>query len=79
MKKVTSIEVHCVSSNIEWWKAEHEEEGEAMKLTVKFVSGGLYVYSHVPGAMIMKMVEAESIGSLFSREIRNAFVYKKLE
>ena len=48
------------------------------ELTVRFVGGGVYVYSGVPARTHRELVEAESIGGYFNREIRNAYPYRQV-
>jgi hypothetical protein len=54
------------SSNIE---AMRYDEG-ARELWVRFLSGGVYVYSGVPAAAYEDIMRADSKGSYLNREIK---------
>ena len=53
---------------------------EASKsLTVRFTRGQLYRYHEVPGHLWLDMQAADSMGSYFSKNIRDVYRYEKLE
>lgn len=47
-------------------------------LEVKFHSGRIYVYSHVPWDVYIGLMQAESHGSFFYWNIRTSYRYRRL-
>lgn len=47
-------------------------------LEVEFLKGGVYIYKGVPKVLFEGLINAQSIGSFFSREIKSAFPYEKV-
>ena len=47
-------------------------------LDVEFRSGARYRYFHVPAAAYQGLLQADSKGSYFNRDIRNCFPYRHL-
>ncbi|MFZ5668181.1 MAG: KTSC domain-containing protein [Pseudomonadota bacterium] len=54
-------------------------EDEHQKLFVEFVDGDRYLYVGVPGEVPRGLVEADSKGRFFAREIRDRYPYNKLD
>lgn len=48
-------------------------------LEIEFKGGAVYQYSGVPGIMHDELINADSIGSFFARNIRNEYNYKKVK
>jgi len=46
---------------------------ETFQLRVQFTNGGLFQYSGVPEEVYDEMMNSESVGAYFSRNIRNAY------
>ncbi|MDD5650844.1 MAG: KTSC domain-containing protein [Candidatus Nanoarchaeia archaeon] len=63
------------SSNIN--KIGHDEHSQVLR--VEFSNGNLYEYYDVKKEIYEKLQKAESVGSFFSKNIRNSYKYKKLE
>lgn len=64
----------CVSSQV----AAYGYEAATCTLAVKFNTGGaLYHYHDVPAEVHEQMKTAESVGSFFTKSIRNKFAYTK--
>jgi hypothetical protein len=55
-----------------------EYDLENWELTLSFVKGGNYRYREVPPETWEAMVEAESVGKFFNKEIRSKFDYQKI-
>jgi len=66
------MKVNVVSSTISWI------EYEGSTLRVGFRKGGVYEYEGVPGKIITEMINAESIGSYFAKNVKNIYKAKKL-
>jgi uncharacterized membrane protein len=54
------------STSIEWFRYEPR----ARRLDVEFVSGGIYRYADVPGAVVDELRAAESKGRYINQEIK---------
>jgi len=63
------------SSNI----SEIGFDQDTEELYVRFKSGKVYKYTNVPFSIYTALMEADSIGSFFHKEIRTAFDYQQLE
>ena len=63
-----------VSSNI----ASVGYETEASILEVEFKNGNLYRFTRVPSAIALGLIEAESCGSYFNRNIKDRFPFERL-
>lgn len=50
----------------------------AQTLEVEFLNGSIYQYFGVPSAEHSALLGAESVGSYFSRNIRNNYQYARL-
>lgn len=48
------------------------------RLIIEFMSGGVYEYKAVPFYMIKTFIQARSIGTFFSDNIRNNYWYRKI-
>lgn len=48
-------------------------------LYIRFHHGGCYQYDRVPHSTYTQLIEAESPGQYFHREIRGKFEFKKLD
>jgi hypothetical protein len=70
-----SILTPVVSSNI---KAVGYDPG-TKELTVQFRSGSTYRYDGVPATTYADLIDADSIGSFFHSNVRNAFVGTPLD
>jgi hypothetical protein len=53
-------------------------DGERNELTVRFVTGRVYVYSLVPPAIVDAFRAAFSKGVFFNREIRNRYPQREI-
>lgn len=51
---------------------------ELYELTVEFVTGRRYLYSHVPADEVERMRGAFAKGSYFNRNIRDRYPYREL-
>ena len=51
--------------------------GKKAKLHIVFTSGGRYVYDEVPSEVALSLVNANSIGRYFVREIRNVYAFSR--
>ena len=47
-------------------------------LEAEFLHGGVYRYYHVPEAVWMNFLAAESKGGYFARHIRDRYAYRKV-
>lgn len=54
-------------------------DAEKQELLVEFKGGGLYAYDGVPSELYEELIKAKSIGSYFSKEIKDKFKYRKLK
>jgi hypothetical protein len=48
-------------------------------LELEFTSGGIYRYSNVPKRVYLELISAESKGRYFDNEIREKYLFKKVE
>lgn len=48
------------------------------KLTIEFVSGGVYEYTDVPAYVAFGFTVAESLGKFFHAAIRNQFTFTRI-
>jgi len=62
------------SSNIR--NVEYDEDKKILK--VKFLNGGEYKYSEVPKDVYEDLLNADSKGSFFYRNIRGTYSYSKV-
>lgn len=49
------------------------------QLDIRFTNGHIYRYSDVPGAIMRRLIEAESAGEYFNLAIRDSYEYEQLE
>lgn len=56
-----------------------EYDAETKTLTVRFHRGGTYQYRGVPAWEIERLMESESSGRYFYRNIRDHYTYTKLQ
>ena len=63
------------SNNIK--QVGYDAENEA--LFVEFSYGGKYIYSDVPQKMFDLMMDADSTGSFFSKQIKGVYEFTKVE
>ena len=75
MDEVKDRYTRLTSSNL----AAAKYEPEDMALFVVFTNGGHYLYSGVPQDVYDGLIEAESAGRYFHREIRNNYPAMKVE
>ncbi len=61
------------SSNIE----QVGYDADSMELHIQFKNSGLYVYLEVPLAIYESLMNADSKGSFFNREIKKVFRFEK--
>lgn len=47
-------------------------------LYIRFHSGGLYAYSHVPEQVYLDLMHASSLGSYFHTHIKDIYPYHKV-
>lgn len=47
-------------------------------LEIQFTRGGVYQYSGVPAEVHRELMEADSVGSYFSKQIKGQYPYSKL-
>ena len=52
---------------------------EIQMLEVEFVKGSVYDYFDVPQEIYDALINAESVGSFFSKNISKSYVYKKMK
>ena len=64
---------HCKSSNIQ----AHGYDAATKTLAIKFTSGTLYHYKHVPSDVADGMTNCKSVGSYFAQVVRPAFTGQK--
>jgi hypothetical protein len=48
-------------------------------LTIRFVNGRTYRYSHVPADIYEALLNAESKGAFFNAQVRDRYPYRELE
>lgn len=53
-------------------------DGDAQTLEVEFLSGSIYQYFEVPSAKHSALLDAESVGGYFSRNIKNNYRFERL-
>lgn len=73
-KKIDIVMLEVVSSNIKFMGYSKEMS----QLRVQFTNGGLFQYKDVPEEAYKEMMKAESVGSHFSKHIRNDYECIKL-
>lgn len=74
-KNIISATVEVKSKNID----RLVYDGENQTLMVDFKSGGSYLYFDVPPCHFVVMLEAESVGAYFARNIKNVYQHEKVE
>lgn len=57
---------------------EIDYDKNELLLTVYFTKGNVYLYHDVPYEIISQMLEAESKGSFFTKNIAKKFKYEKI-
>lgn len=53
-----------------------EYDTETNTLIITFTKGARYEYKDVPNKVFLELIEADSIGSYFIKEIKNKYEYK---
>lgn len=48
-------------------------------LTVTFTNGAMYKYDEVPSNIATRLIDADSVGSYFSENIRGKFLAEKVD
>lgn len=54
-------------------------QSDTEQLDIRFTNGHIYRYSEVPGAVMRRLIEAESAGEYFNVAIRDSYEYEQLE
>lgn len=49
------------------------------QLDIRFTNGHIYRYAEVPGAVMRRLIEAESAGEYFNVAIRDSYEYEQLD
>ena len=52
---------------------------DSEELDIRFTNGHIYRYAEVPGAILRRLVEAESAGEYFNLAIRDSYDYTQLD
>jgi hypothetical protein len=53
-----------------------EYDTETNTLIITFTKGARYEYKDVPNKVFLELIEADSIGSYFIKEIKTKYLYK---
>jgi hypothetical protein len=49
-----------------------------MTLDIRFIRGAVYSYKNVPLEVVNKLINAESVGSYFNKNIAKVYKYEKI-
>ncbi len=67
VKRVESSNIHKISFN-----------SNKNQMGVQFKSGAVYVYYKVPQQIFLNLIHADSVGSLFSKTIRDNYEFDRV-
>lgn len=70
------MELLIVDSSVIYAVGYNAKKGD---LEIQFKDGGAYLYLGVPAPIYLELMNAESKGAYFDEEIKNQFVFRRLD